>query len=258
MGITSFVSRMRAIGACLVFLGCVALSVYGLYAWLTVKIRNTAQLVITNFDSRVPQISLRNGKASINAKQPYWVNLQDLTPNLVAVIDTRPAQVNNLMEYVKDVRGGIVLGWDRFVIKNRDEIRIFSLQGLPDTDVNSHTLQLLVNEFLPLVFGGLAILFTIWYIVAKLGQVLIFALIPWIWSRWASGSIRYGTCMKLATLAMIPSVFWDLLVNLAELSIPGGMGISWLVYIGLYVLVMIVGTKALLSASQMSHSPVRP
>jgi hypothetical protein len=256
MGIARAITRIPGFLVFLIVVACIGLSVFGLDAWMTPKIRQGVDFVINNYDAHVPEVSLRGGKAFIKKEQPYYVDLGPASQDVVVVIDTRPGHEKDALEYLKDAKAGFVLSRENFVTKSNREIRMIPLKGFPNVDINSRTMRLLFDRYFPWCRVAVAVSLAFWYGFTKVTQMLLLALIPLAWTRGTRPDIGYGACVKLAAVGMVPLVFLDLVLNLADVHVPGGFLVHWAVYLALYIVLMVLASLDLVSASRKTTDPM--
>ncbi len=88
------------------------------------------------YDDKLPEITIRNGRASIRKPEPHFVNglVQE---NVTVVIGTREGKQGEALNYLKDFESGMAITRDAVVSKLRGQIRVVPLKGLPDVVLNS-------------------------------------------------------------------------------------------------------------------------
>ena len=87
MGVSRSIARTHAVLAILVLVGCIALSSFSLAQLVIPKVRSLLDVVATKYDAVLPQITIRDGKASTKGKEPYFADLG--TKEAVLAIDTK-------------------------------------------------------------------------------------------------------------------------------------------------------------------------
>jgi hypothetical protein len=238
MAIARSIIRTPTIAALGVIAICAVFSAVGAYQYWTPKVDAVAAYIAKSYDDFMPEVTIRNGKASIKKQQPYFVDrLAD--ENVTVVIDTRENKLPEALGYLKDSEVGLALTRETVVIKTREGMRMISLKGFPDMVLNSDLLLDIVDHYLPMLSRVAAVLVAIYFLVAKLVQALILALVPFLWARYSSVQPIYGQAFKIASFAMVPPVMLDLFQYFAGTKVPA----AFLVYFGLYLVLLVVAAR---------------
>jgi len=87
MGTARSICKIPAIAVVLILLACAGLSAWGLYSWVWPKVGTVLEYVAGSYDALLPEITIRDGKASIREQQPHFIDTGD--KDLVVVVDTR-------------------------------------------------------------------------------------------------------------------------------------------------------------------------
>jgi len=225
-------------------LACVGAGAWGIVAYATPKVEILLDDVAAMYDEYLPEITIRDGKASIREEQPYFVPVEE-QDDLVLVIDTRPGKSKEALQHLKDAPNGAVLTQESLLVKQPQQIRIIPLKDMPDMVLSSGTLQDMIRDYFPLVVRVAVVLAVLYLLVAKPFQVLILALIPYFAAQSYSVRLTYGEACKLATFAMIPPVILDLILSFTRMSYGALLGL----YLGLYLLVLVVMIKDLIKTA---------
>ncbi len=188
----------------------------GLCSWAMIsvggqQVQRFLDTLVEKYDSIFPEITIRNGQASIREQQPYFVDTGD--PDVTIVIDTREGKQAEALNYLKNVNTGAVLSRDVITTKNRGEIRIIQLKDLPDMVLNSSTMRDMTQEYFPWVMKVGIILVILYFIIVKSFQAIIFALVPYFIVR-SKLPLTYGEALKISVIGMMPSILLDLLTEL--------------------------------------------
>jgi hypothetical protein len=219
----------------LVLFACIALSAASLL-WVTIPaVDSLMNRLVEKYDERLPEITLRDGHASIRGQQPFLVDLGE-AKDLALAIETREGKEKEALDRLKGVEVGAVLTRNSFVIKSQGEVRTIPLSGMPDMVINGGTIQDAVEHYRPTVVTVGAVLVFLYYCFAKCLQVLLFGLIPYFAARAYPISLTYGESLKIATMALVPVVLFLVLLNLSGISLPGASIVYFAVYVGLLVL----------------------
>jgi hypothetical protein len=209
---------------------CVALSTFGFMSWGTPKVRAFVDAAVARYDTYFPEITLESGHASIKKHQPYYVDFGQ-GKNAPIIIDTRKGFEGAALDYLKGAEEGFVLTNSTLVVKNKGETRIVPLANIPDFVLNSATIRSLIDEYFHRIVAVVAVFVAVYFLFSKSFQVLMFALIPFVWARVRAVPLSYGQALKGAGFCMVPPVVLTVLQDLFGVVISG----RFLVYFGLYL-----------------------
>lgn len=237
MQIVRSMTKTPAILVALLVLVCAGMATLGMVWWFTPKVRAVAQVAVAQYDVYLPEISIERGQASINKPQPYVLDFGQ-GKEAAFVIDTRAGHENDALDYLKQAQAGAVLTRESLVTKNQGQIRIIPLNTMPDMVLNSHSIKSIVEHYLPGLLAVAAALVALYFLVAKPLQVLILALIPYVWARSASAELTFGGAFKIAAFCMVPSVLFTLFQDLAGVRVPG----RFFIYFGLFLVLTVISS----------------
>lgn len=228
-------ARTHALVAALIVAVCIGVSSWGLMSALVPKAKQVLDGVADQYDTYLPEITIKKGQASVRVEQPF--RLDELAKEGVLVaIDTREGKLKDALNYLKDAKTGLVLTRDSFVVKNEGQIRIFPLKDLPDMTINSAEIRALLEKYLPTVVQWVWGLVIAYFLFAKPIQLLVLGMIPYFGARSYSVSLTYGEALKVSSFAMVPPVLLDVLLNLSGASLAGAFILYFAAYIGLLIL----------------------
>ncbi len=249
MGTARDICRIPVIVVVLVLLACAGLSAWGLYAWFWPKVETVLEHVADKYDALLPEITIRDGKATIREQQPHFIDIGE--KDLAFVIDTRENKQKDALDYLKDVSTGAVLTKDSIITKSQGQIRIIPFKGLPDLVINSHNLKALLAEYLPTVTRLFILVIILYFLVVKPLQAIILALLPYLVARSYSAALTYGEAIKLSALAMAPPVVLDLFLDLSGINIP----MPFIIYFALYIALLILAVRDLVHSKPLQAGP---
>lgn len=233
MGISRSITGMNAVVVMLIMAAAIGLSTWSLVSTGGRQIESLVERGVDKYDAYLPEITIKQGQASIREKQPYFLDTGD--KDFVIVVDTREGQQNAALDYLKDVSTGFVLTKTSITIKNQRQIRIVPLKEFPDMVLNSRSLRDIVSAYLPTVVRVGAILVTFYFIFAKLFQVFLLALVPYLAARSYNTELAYGQATKISVVAMVPPVMLDVLLGFSDIRIPWWFFLYFAIYIGILV-----------------------
>ena len=130
----------------------------------------------SSYDSLMPEISIKDGKASIKERQPHYLT-SGSDKDVTLVIDTRDKKQREAYEYLKETPYGIAISRDFMVFKNHEQLSEISFKNLPDMVINSSTLLNTINEYSSRIWQIAWIILICYFLIAKTAQVCLFALI---------------------------------------------------------------------------------
>jgi hypothetical protein len=187
------------------------------------------------YDEYLPQVTVKNGKASIRKQQPYLVpglHVRDF----VAVIDTRPGHERDALQRLAEAPNGAVLTRDALWIKNRRQTRSFPLNDFPDMTVDSAAIAGLKDDYFGLVMKFLWAGAICYSLCAKCAQAFLFALVPFFVTRAAPSPPGYGPMLKIAVCALAPPTMLDVLLEMFGIAASLTFSVYFLVYGAIIVL----------------------
>ena len=245
-GLATSISRVHWIVVVCILLALVGLSTWGLVSATKPIVSRFLDETIDQYDALLPEISIRNGKASIREEQPYYVE-KDKAGKTVVVIDTREGKEDQAMEYFKGFKTGLVLSRKVLILKHENgRIQIFPLKNIPDLVLNSRNLRKNKDMFFPTIIRFGAILVLLWFLVAKPVQALILATIPMMIGPRYSAPLSLGKAFKISVFCMILPVAFDLFRYIWGLQLQ--LPLSLLLYVALYVALLILAVRDLAAA----------
>jgi len=234
----------------LIVAACIGLSSWGLTTYIVPALGHFAETWAAKYDSLFPEITIRNGQASIREKQPYIVEGLGDKDTLV-MVDTREGKDQEILDQLKKVSVAAILTRDNFVIKNQQEIRWFPLKDMPDMVVNSTHIQDFLREYLPKVNRLIVIAIVLYFLFAKPLQILLLALIPYLAARSYSVELSYGQALKLASVALVVPVGLEFALDMAGIHIPAQLAL----YFALYIALLWLAVRDLGQDGEISEGP---
>jgi hypothetical protein len=235
MGMTRSLIKTSGLIVALILVGCSLLSAWAFISYVKPKAGTILDQIVSKYDAFLPEITLRNGQASIRGTQPYFVDTRG-EKDLALVVDTREEKQKDALDYLKDVSNGVVLTRDSLITKQEGQVRIIPLKGMPDFEMNSRTLQELAARYAPQAAGIAWGAVIAYYLTIKLLQVLIFALVPYLALQSYKVPFRYGEALKVATFCMVPPVLYDTFLYFLDVRVPWSFVIYFAAYVGLLAL----------------------
>jgi hypothetical protein len=245
MGIARSICMMKRSVLVMVVLSCIGVSVISLVLGVFPRVENILMTLAAKYDALFPEITIRNGHASIREKQPHFLDNFD-EKDILAVIDTRVGSQNEAMNYLKGAKVGAVLTATTIIIKNDEEIRIIPLQEVPDMVLNSQNIKSAFEELLPRMTHWAIILVAIYFMMVKPLQIIVLALLPYWVAQLYSVALTYAQAIRIAAAGMVVAVS----VDFVAIFIGIGMSTSIFLYFMLYVLILVLATMNLFRDSR--------
>lgn len=234
MGVTRSIAKAHAVISILVLVGCIAVSVVVLAGIIVPKVSSLVHAAAEKYDVLLPQITIRDGKASMKGKEPYFVDLG--TNEVVVGIDTREGGTKEALKYLKPAQSGAVLTREALVTKNQRQIRIIPLRGVPDVTLNSREILRLADLYLPVATWWIWIGVICYFCLSKPIQLLILSLIPFFGARSYSVDLSYGEALKIGIFSMVPPALLTAVLPMDRIGIMGSLVIYFAVYVGMLIL----------------------
>jgi Protein of unknown function (DUF1189) len=174
--------------------------------------------------SQVPTLTLRSGKLSTNAREPYTITIGEGENAESIVIDTKRADmnVNELADYMKKSQISAMLTERSFIYTRSDlhKVEILDLSKFPDGTLTPEGLKTLTTRVTQVVFWvavGVSP-FAIWFwlfVKALLGSILGLIL-----NAIAGSKLPYATILRLSSVVFAPVVLITAAVAAAGVHFP--------------------------------------
>lgn len=188
------------------------LSAWGIMLELGTQVDHFMDRIRSSYDSLVPEISIKDGKAHINERQPHYLSAST-DKDVTIVIDTRENKLREAYEYIRHTPYGIAISRDFVVLKNHDQLSELSFKTLPDMVINSNTLLNSWEEYSSRIWLIAWIFFIFYSLLNKTAQVCFFTIIPVIITRRLSCPLTYSEAARFTAGAMIIPVIIDFLMR---------------------------------------------
>lgn len=227
--------RVHGLLAALIVTVCIGVSSWSVMSALAPKVDRLLNGIADQYDTYVPEITIKNGHASIRREQPFRFE-EAAREGLIVVIDTREGKEKEAFTYLKDAKTGLVLTRDSLVVINQGQTRVFPLKDLPDITVNSAEIRAVIHRYLPMVVQWTWIPVITFFLFAKPIQLLVLGMIPYFGARSYSVDLGYGGALKVSSFAMIPPVLLDVFLRMAGTSLTGSFVLYFTLYVGLLIL----------------------
>lgn len=227
------------------------LSSWSMILSLTPRVELFLEKIESSYDSTIPEISIKNGKASIKERQPHYVT-SSFDKDVTLVIDTRDKKQREAYELIRETPYGIAITRDFMVFKNHDQLSEISFRDLPDMVINSTTLLVALREYSPKIWLIAWTVFICYFLVAKTAQICLFSLVPMIITKRLSCPIPYAVAARFTAVSMIIPVIIDFF--LTWLSLLGS--VEPFIYFGVFAVVLFRITRDHIRSCSEELSPV--
>ena len=206
-------------------------------------INNQAPAVI----DQVPEITITDGRVSIEEPQPYYIMVPD-SNDVIAVIDTTGS-----IKSPEDVNAFCLLTRTNIITKQSEfETRTFDLSEVKSFTLDSGRIARwlsIVGKFLVVIMYPFALLGSY---VKRIIQALIFAAVGLLFALSCKVSLAYGALLRLAIVAMTPCIIIKTVLGLAGVRFPH----AWLLYLLVTLAYLFFGVKTC-SQTPLSEQEIR-
>ncbi|HEY5621025.1 MAG TPA: DUF1189 family protein [Pontiella sp.] len=177
--------------------------------------------------NQIPQIRIKDGLASIDRKQPYYILNGSGEP--VVIIDTTGS-----MNYIDDASVNLLLTETRLIVRRGGNLfNTFSLEMVEDLYLDKHVIngwfQTVRNMVAPLSYGIFLLLSFIFTVMT----LLLFSIIGLIISAVLRKNLHFTHVLRISTVAATPSIIIALASAATETHIPllalGGLTLLYLI-----------------------------
>ncbi|MCP4610138.1 MAG: DUF1189 domain-containing protein [Planctomycetes bacterium] len=175
-------------------------------------VNNEAPAII----NQIPEITITDGRVSINETQPYYIIDPD-TNKPLAIIDTT-GRINSL----KEIDALCLLTGNKVIMKKSNfENRTYDLSQVDSFAVNGEQISGWLQtgkKFLVVVIYPFALLGSYMY---RIVQVLIYAAVGLLFASFCKTKLSYAALVRLAVVAVTPCIIVSTALGLAGTSLPG-------------------------------------
>ena len=167
------------------------------------------------FVTQFPTITITDGKVTMSKPQPYYIR-DEKTKKPVIIIDTT-GKITSL----KGSPAAILITGSSVLVKaDEADTRTFDLAGIKHLVVDRSVLYDWMDSFqqwFPFLFYPFALLFSLLY---HLVEVAFYTAIGFMFSRSLRAQLRFRALVRLAVIALTPSVILGLFLALTGLGFP--------------------------------------
>lgn len=187
------------------------------------------------FIEQIPEITIRDGKVSINEPEPYFI-YDPGTKEIIAIIDTT-GQYDSL----DNAEAYLLLTKNKLIgRKSETETRVYDLSGIDNFFLDQakvNTYVSIFESYFPFVFYVFAVIFSF---IFRLVLVLMYGGIGFLFCRVANVRLDYQTLVRLAVIASTPVIILDTVLEVSNVNIP----LFWLISLALAMFYLYFGVRA--------------
>lgn len=166
---------------------------------------------------QIPEITIADGKASIEEEQPYYITAPDGDDVVIAIIDTT-GQIASL----ESADAYVLLTEDAIITKHSNvEKRTYELSEIEETfmisgEKLSGWLQV-ASKYLSVIIYPVSLIGSYIY---RIVQVLVYAAVGLIFASSCKITLQYPALMRLAVVAITPCIIVDMILSFAGVPVP--------------------------------------
>lgn len=202
------------------------------------------------FIEQVPEITIDNGKVSINEPQPYYIKDPE-KGDALAIIDTT-GQITSL----EDTDALCLLTGDKLITrKSKFENRTYDLSKVKKFVVNSERITGWLNiarKFLVVFVYPLALFGSYLF---RIVQALIYAAIGLLFASWCKVTLSYPALLRLAVAAMTPCLLVKTIFGIAGIHLPCLTSLIFLIITLAYLYFAVKAIAEIIPISQEAKGP---
>jgi len=176
---------------------------------------------------QVPPITITQGKASIKALVPYYINVPEKSTPF-AIIDTS-GQITSL----EKTSALLLLTDSKLIIKNRpSESRSFDLAEIDDITIDQKVLREWIDSFdalFPVILFPFVLLFSFFFHII---QVLVSAGIGTLFAKKFQADLNYKALIRLSAVSFTPAIILQVLHAVLDIPFPYRSPVSFLISLG--------------------------
>ena len=185
--------------------------------------------------SQIPELSIVDGKASIEEAQPYFITDPDTGQELF-IIDT----MGTITSLSDTSAIGLITRTEATIKKSQIETRTFSFATIPEYTLD----QYVVTDWLNAIKKYLAIFIYPFALmgsfVLRIIQVLIYAVIGLLFAALMKSERKYGELLRLSVVAITPGILIKTFFLASQINLPFSGTLFFLLAMGL----LFFGVKA--------------
>ena len=180
-----------------------------------IKFTNFANNEAPAIIEQVPEITIKNGKVSINEPQPYYIK-DPKNGDVLAIIDTT-GQITSLGD-----TGALCLLTDNMLKTKKSEFesKAYDLSNVKAYVVDSERVTGWLNFMRKFVVVFVFPFTLLCYYLFRIVQALVYAAIGLLFASWCKVMLSYATLLRLAVVAMTPCLLVKAIFLIAGIRLP--------------------------------------
>jgi len=205
-------------------------------------VQNEASKVV----SQVPVITIKDGIASVNEPQPYYIMAPD--GNDVFIIIDTTGTVTSLAD---SNAYALITKTEAIYKENESQTRTFSFANIKDFTLDQAKLNKWLATFQKL-FAPVMYFFAIAFsYVYRIIQALIYAATGLLFAKGFKTKIEYPALLRLAVVAVTPAIIINTIATIAGVVTCG----IWLLYLAIALAYLAFGVKAVSDTQRPMDEP---
>lgn len=193
------------------------------------------------FVSQVPTITIKDGLASVDEPQPYYIVDPD-TNDVLIIIDT-----TGTITSIDDSNAlGLITSTEAIYKEDELQTRTFNFAEIEDFTLTQAKINRWLNTLRTLAVPVMYPAVLAGSYVFRIIQALIFAAVGMLFAYWCKTQVGYMAMLRLAVVALTPAIIFKTVINIAGAAFCG----VGLLYIGMTLAYLFVGVKAVAEALQ--------
>ncbi len=196
--------------------------------------------------SQIPTITIKDGIASIDEPQPYYIMHPD-SNDIAGIIDTA-----GTITTLADSNAFALITETEVIFKEDDlQTRTFSFEDIKDFTLNHAKLNKWLSTFQKLAVPVMYPSVLAFSYVYRIIQALIYAAVGLLFAYGFKTKIEYPAMLRLAVVAVTPAIIINTVVSLSNVVFRG----MWLLYLAIAMAYLAFGVKAVSEAQQPENEP---
>jgi hypothetical protein len=189
-------------------------------AWLPTAVR--LQLAVLHFAEhyaphiaeQLPAVQIDQGRVRVEAEMPYVITVRGRETRL-AVLDTTGATTS-----LEQAQAPVLLTATELVVRDGGEIQRYPLDHLDGVRLDRDSFGEWVALSRYVSVPVMSLIMVLFLTVYRLGQAFLFGGIGWLLGRARPPALPYGTLVRIAAVAITPSVWFEVMAASLGYAIP--------------------------------------
>ncbi|MHC4204570.1 MAG: DUF1189 family protein [Planctomycetota bacterium] len=215
-----------------------------------IKFGNFADNEAPAIIEQVPEITIKNGKVSINEPQPYYIK-DPKSGDVLAIIDTT-GQITSLGD-----TDALCLLTDNMLITKESEFKskAYDLSNVKAFVVDSERVTGWLNFMRKFVVVFVFPFTLLCYYSFRIIQALIYAAIGLLFASWCKVTLTYATLLRLAVVAMTPCLLVKAIFLIAGIRLHCLTSLIFLIVTLAYLFFAVKANSEIILSSEEAKEP---